>query len=47
MIKMAQWLEKTGFDFLDLGMPLDYKTDLGARDISPRRFVELFRAGRY
>jgi len=46
MILMTQWLEKAGFDFLDLGMPLDYKTHLGARDISPRRFVELFRAGR-
>ena len=47
MIKMAQWLDKTGFDFLDLGMPLDYKTALGAKDISPRHFVELFRSGRY
>jgi Leu/Phe-tRNA-protein transferase len=47
MILMTQWLEKTGFDFLDLGMPLDYKTCLGAQDISPRRFVELFRSGRY
>jgi len=46
MILMTQWLEKTGFDFLDLGMPLDYKTSLGARDISPRSFVELFRAAR-
>jgi Leu/Phe-tRNA-protein transferase len=47
MILMARWLEKTGFDFLDLGMPLDYKTTLGAQDIEPGRFVELFRAGRY
>ena len=46
MILMTQWLEATGFDFLDLGMPLDYKTCLGARNISPRQFVELFRAGR-
>ena len=46
MILMTQWLKETGFDFLDLGMPLDYKTRLGARDISPRRFVELFRAAR-
>ena len=45
-ILMAQWLDKAGFDFLDLGMPLDYKTRLGARDISPSRFVELFRAAR-
>ena len=46
MILMAQWLEKTGFDFLDFGMPLDYKTSLGAQNVSPRRFVELFRAAR-
>ena len=47
MILMAQWLEKTGFNFLDFGMPLDYKTALGAKDIDPRSFVELFRSGRY
>jgi len=46
MILMTRWLEKNGFVFLDLGMPLDYKTDLGAKDISPRRFVELFRSAR-
>ena len=46
MILMARWLEKTGFHFIDMGMPLDYKTDLGAKDISPRHFVDLFRAGR-
>ena len=46
MILMAQWLEKTGFDFLDFGMPLEYKTNLGAQNIHPRRFVELFRAAR-
>jgi Leu/Phe-tRNA-protein transferase len=44
MILMARFLEKAGFDFLDFGMPLDYKTDLGARNISPENFVELFRA---
>jgi len=47
MILMAQWLEKTGFDFFDFGMPLDYKTALGARNIEPRRFVEIFRNARY
>ena len=46
MILMAQWLEKAGFDFLDFGMPLDYKTQLGAQNVSPHRFVELFRAAR-
>jgi Leu/Phe-tRNA-protein transferase len=44
MILMVRYLEKAGFDFLDFGMPLDYKTDLGARNISPENFVELFRA---
>ena len=46
MILMTQWMEKSDFDFLDFGMPLDYKTDLGAQDIQPRRFVELFRKAR-
>jgi Leu/Phe-tRNA-protein transferase len=44
MILMVRYLEKAGFDFLDFGMPLDYKTDLGARNISPENFVDLFRA---
>jgi Leu/Phe-tRNA-protein transferase len=43
MILMAKYLEQAGFDFLDLGMPLDYKNDLGAQNIGPRCFVELFR----
>ena len=47
MILMTKWLEATGFDFLDFGMPLDYKTALGAQNINPRRFVELFRSARY
>ena len=47
IILMTKWLEETGFEFLDFGMPMDYKTDLGARDISPEEFVELFRAARY
>ena len=46
MILMTRWLEENGFAFLDLGMPLDYKTGLGAKDISPDRFVELFRVAR-
>ena len=47
MILMTQWLKETGFDFLDLGMPLDYKAQLGAREINPRHFVEIFRAARH
>ena len=44
MILMIKWLEENGFDFLDFGMPLPYKTDLGAADISPAEFVDIFRA---
>ena len=44
MILMARALEEAGFDFLDFGMPLDYKSDLGALDISPEEFVRIFRA---
>jgi len=47
IILMAQWLNKAGFDFLDFGMPLDYKTALGAHDITPSHFVKIFRAARY
>jgi Leu/Phe-tRNA-protein transferase len=46
LIKTTRWLEDNGFAFFDLGMPLDYKADLGAVDISPERFVELFRSGK-
>ena len=44
IILMAKYLEKQGFSFLDLGMPMKYKTTLGAEDISPESFVALFRA---
>jgi len=47
IILMVQWMERNGFSFFDFGMPLDYKTALGAKNIEPRRFVELFRSGRY
>ncbi|MDR2782341.1 MAG: GNAT family N-acetyltransferase [Treponema sp.] len=46
MILMARYLEERGAPFLDLGMPLPYKDDLGAANIPPRRFVPLFREGR-
>lgn len=42
MIKSSQYLEKNGYAFWDLGMPLDYKLTLGARDISRGEFLELF-----
>jgi Leu/Phe-tRNA-protein transferase len=46
MILMARCLRDAGFAFLDLGMPLEYKDVLGARNIEPRHFVELFRNAR-
>jgi Leu/Phe-tRNA-protein transferase len=46
MILMTRYLRDRGFAFLDLGMPLDYKNALGARNIEPRYFVELFRKAR-
>jgi Leu/Phe-tRNA-protein transferase len=46
MILMTRYLRDAGFAFLDLGMPLDYKDLLGARNIDPRSFVEYFRPHR-
>ncbi|MDR0589510.1 MAG: GNAT family N-acetyltransferase [Spirochaetaceae bacterium] len=46
MVLMARYLRAAGFAFLDLGMPLEYKNALGARNIEPRYFVELFRHAR-
>jgi Leu/Phe-tRNA-protein transferase len=45
MILTARLLEALGAPFWDLGMPLDYKTGLGARNVTTARFVELFRRG--
>jgi len=44
LILAARYMEKHGFAFFDLGMPLDYKTALGAIDVSPQEFVDFFRA---
>ncbi|MDR0568690.1 MAG: GNAT family N-acetyltransferase [Spirochaetaceae bacterium] len=46
IILMTHYLRDKGFSFLDLGMPLDYKVDLGAVNINPHLFVKLFRTGR-
>jgi len=43
LILTTHHLQEQGFSFFDLGMPMDYKTDLGAIDISPEEFVCLFR----
>jgi Leu/Phe-tRNA-protein transferase len=39
----TRYLQQHGFNFFDLGMPMDYKTSLGALDIFPEDFVKLFR----
>jgi len=46
LILTTHYLRDNGYAFFDLGMPLDYKTDLGAVDISPEEFVKLFREAR-
>ena len=46
LILTTQYLRENGFAFFDLGMPLDYKNDLGAMDISPQEFVKYFRTAR-
>jgi Leu/Phe-tRNA-protein transferase len=43
LILTARYLREHGFSFFDLGMPLPYKNDLGAVDISPGEFVARFR----
>ena len=43
IILAVRYLRERGFSFFDFGMPLDYKTALGAVDISPGEFVRLFR----
>ena len=45
LILATQYLQEQGFLFFDLGMPLDYKTELGAVDIDAKEFVRLFRRG--
>ena len=43
IILTTRYLQQNGFSFFDLGMPMDYKTELGAEDIGMHRFVKLFR----
>jgi Leu/Phe-tRNA-protein transferase len=43
IILTSRYLQEHGFSFFDMGMPLDYKTALGAINISPEEFVRLFR----
>lgn len=46
MILTAQYLEKQGFAFWDLGMPLVYKSALGAVELDRRTFIQKFREAR-
>lgn len=46
LVLTGRWLRDQGFAFWDLGMPLSYKDRLGAVNVSPRRFVDLFRKAR-
>jgi len=43
IILTTRYLQEHGFSFFDLGMPMDYKTMLGAVDINMNRFIQLFR----
>jgi Leu/Phe-tRNA-protein transferase len=42
----ARYLEAVGAGLWDLGMPLDYKATLGARNVPRLEFLSLFRAAR-
>jgi Leu/Phe-tRNA-protein transferase len=44
MLLTGRYLRDKGFAFWDLGMPLDYKDRLGAKNVSPAEFVNLFRS---
>lgn len=46
MILTGRHLRDSGFAFWDLGMPMEYKTALGARAIVRKEFVSRFRAAR-
>jgi leucyl/phenylalanyl-tRNA--protein transferase len=41
LILTGRYLRDTGFAFWDLGMPLEYKTRLGARGVERGKFLEL------
>jgi Leu/Phe-tRNA-protein transferase len=46
LVLTGRCLRDRGFSFWDLGMPLDYKDRLGAKNISPAEFVALWRENR-
>ena len=43
MILANRYLQEHDFAFFDLGMPMDYKTGLGAINVTTKEFVRLFR----
>jgi Leu/Phe-tRNA-protein transferase len=43
IILTAQYLREHGFSFWDLGQPLKYKTELGAKNINLSQFLTIFR----
>jgi Leu/Phe-tRNA-protein transferase len=43
LVLTGRWLRDQGFDFWDLGMPLDYKDRLGAINMEPGDFVPRYR----
>ena len=47
IILTTRYLQEHGFSFFDLGMPMDYKTMLGAENINMNRFVQLFRERKF
>jgi len=48
LILTTRYLQEHGFSFFDLGMPMDYKTEMGAEDIHMRQFIQMFRnSGRH
>jgi Leu/Phe-tRNA-protein transferase len=45
MVLTARWLRVQGFAFWDLDMPLAYKSNFGAVNVSTKEFLEIFRKG--
>lgn len=43
LLLTGRYLRDMGYAFWDLGMPMDYKDRLGARNILPDQFVKIFR----
>jgi Leu/Phe-tRNA-protein transferase len=46
LVHTARYLQNTGYSFWDLGMPLPYKTNLGAKNLERAQFIQIFRNAR-